>query len=75
MGNLVQRQYVIQVGLSIFKKEECNVANKSALGITQPLTHSRKVSHGANMDIKKRRPTIYIIRYISPFNIQSGLEF
>ena len=56
MGNLVLRQYVIQVGLSIFKKEECNVANKSALGITQPLTHSRKVSHGANMDIKKRRP-------------------
>ena len=38
MGNLVLRQYVIQVGLSIFKKEECNVANKSALGITQPLT-------------------------------------
>ena len=56
MGNLVLRQYVIQVGLSIFKKEECNLANKSAVSITQP--HSRKVSHGANIDIKKGRPII-----------------
>ena len=53
MGNLVQRQYVIQVGLSIFKKEECNVANKSAVGITQPLTQSL----GSNIESKSSNST------------------
>jgi hypothetical protein len=43
MGNLIPRHHVIQVGLSIFKKEECNVANKSAQGIPLSLTLSRQV--------------------------------